>query len=274
MPRPSDPVSLGSPEFRTADHGGFLVTDAVFPPGLVLPPHFHDRAVVAVGLSGTWDSLIKGSPRVSQTGTLLTLPAGEPHGNRFSRAGARVLIIQPDQLARAETLRICGTVLTEINHFEAPHAHTIARRLASEIRYPESGSPFAIEALALELLGTAMEGTRRTSGQERPPLWLRRVVDYLQAHVLDPPDVAALTAISGVHRAHLARTFRRHHGMSMPAYLRRLRLDWAASRLATTDQPISEIALAAGFADQSHFTRAFRRHTGAPPGRFRCSTRH
>jgi AraC family transcriptional regulator len=272
--RPSDPVSLGSPRFRTADHGGFLVTDALFPAGLVLPPHFHDRAVVAVTLSGGWDSVMMGRPHPSTPGMLLTEPAGERHANHFGKAGARVLIIQPDQVARAETLRACGTVLTQINHLQAPHAQTIARRLSSEIRYPDSGSPFAIEALALELLGAAVEGTRRTSGHERPPLWLRRVVDYLQAHVLAPPDVAALTAISGVHPAHLARTFRRHHGMSVPAYLRRLRLDWAASRLATSDQSIAEIALAAGFADQSHFTRAFRRHTGAPPGRFRCSTRH
>jgi quercetin dioxygenase-like cupin family protein len=81
-------VSLGSARFRSADHGGFLVTDAAFPPGLVLPPHFHDRAVVAVGLSGAWDSVIKGSARSSKPGMLLTLPSGERHANRFSGAVA------------------------------------------------------------------------------------------------------------------------------------------------------------------------------------------
>ena len=128
MPRPSDPVSLGSPRFRTADHGGFLVTDASFPPGLVLPPHFHDRAVVAVTLSGGWDSVMMGRPHPSRPGMLLIEPAGERHANHFGTAGARVLIIQPDQIARAETLRKCGTMLTQINHFQAPHAQTIARR--------------------------------------------------------------------------------------------------------------------------------------------------
>ena len=67
--------------------------------------------------------------------------------------------------------------------------------------------------------------------------------------------------------------FRRHHGLSLPSYVRRLRLNWAAERIAVTDTPIAEIALASGFADQSHFTRAFHRQLGLPPARFRRRTR-
>lgn len=273
MRKTPDPVSLGSPRFRTADHGGFLVSDIWFPPGLELPPHYHDRTVVAVTLSGGWDSVMDGRPRASTPGMLLTEPAGQRHGNHFGRSGARVLIIQPDSVTRAETLRACGRLLTEINHVQAPLPHTLARRLSAEIRHPDATAPLAIEALALELLASAVRIEGRASGRGGPPLWLRRVIDYLQAHVLDPPDLATLTGIAGVHPAHLLRTFRRYQGLSLPSYARRLRLDWAAERLASTDAPIAEIALAAGFADQSHFTRAFRRQMGAPPARFRYSTR-
>ena len=273
MARRSDPVSLGSPRFRNADHGGFLVSDVWFPPGLVLEPHHHDRTVVAVTLGGGWDSVMGGRPRESTPGMLLTEPAGQRHGNHFGPAGARVLIVQPDPIARAETQRACGTLLTDINHVQAPLPHTLARRLSAEIRYPDATSPLAIEALALELLASAVRMEGRASGRRRPPLWLRWVIDYLQAHVLDPPDLATLTGIAGVHPGHLVRTFRRHQGLSVASYTRRLRLDWAAERLASTDTPIAEIALAAGFADQSHFTRAFRRQLGAPPASFRRSTR-
>jgi transcriptional regulator GlxA family with amidase domain len=74
-----------------------------------------------------------------------------------------------------------------------------------------------------------------------------------------------------VHPAHLTRVFRRYHGTSPGQYLRRLRLEWAADRLLTGPDPVSRVALQAGFADQAHFTRAFTRRWGLPPGRYRAS---
>ena len=69
--------------------------------------------------------------------------------------------------------------------------------------------------------------------------------------------------------AHVARAFRHAYGTSVTAYARTLRLEWATVAVATTDDPIMRIALEAGFADQSHFTRSFRRHHGITPGRYR-----
>jgi AraC family transcriptional regulator len=212
---------------------------------------------------------MSGRPRASTPGMLLTEPAGERHANHFGRSGARVLIIQPDPVARGETLRACGDLLGRVNHVKAAVPHALARRLSAEIRHPDTTSPLAIEALALELLAAAAQIEERAPTRGRPPRWLRSVVEYLQAHLLDTPDLAALTAIAGVHPAHLTRVFRRHLGQSMSSYLRRLRVNWAAERLASTDTPIADIAAAAGFADQSHFTREFHRQLGMPPGRYR-----
>ena len=54
----------------------------------------------------------------------------------------------------------------------------------------------------------------------------------------------------------------------------RLRLEWAAGQLQTTEDSLSAIAFKSGFSDQSHFTRAFKQHTGHPPGRFRVLTKN
>jgi AraC family transcriptional regulator len=216
---------------------------------------------------------MNGKPWASAPGMLLTEPAGERHANHFSRSGAQVLVIQPDPVTRAETLRACGTLLTRINHGQAAVSHALARRLAAEIRYRDAGSALAIEALALELLASAARFEERAPARGRPPLWLRNIVEYLQAHTLDAPDLSTLAAIAGVHPAHLVRVFRRHVRVSPAAYARRLRLNWAAERLAATNSPIAEIALAAGFADQSHFTRLFHRELGQPPARYRRSSR-
>jgi AraC family transcriptional regulator len=70
----------------------------------------------------------------------------------------------------------------------------------------------------------------------------------------------------------LARGFRKAYGRSVGAYLRWLRVARAARELAETDAPLAEIALAAGFADQSHFSNVFRRETGLSPSAFRRAT--
>ena len=60
---------------------------------------------------------------------------------------------------------------------------------------------------------------------------------------------------------------------SIGEYLRRLRIDRAAEQLATGSQPLAEIALAAGFADQSHFSNVFRRRVGMSPSAYRREVR-
>lgn len=103
----------------------------------------------------------------------------------------------------------------------------------------------------------------------RPPPWLRKARDLLHASFLDRLRAADVAAAVGVHPVLLARVFRAHTGVSIGDYVRTLRLDWAATRLSRSEAPLCEVALEAGFADQSHFTRAFKRHTGSTPLQFR-----
>ena len=66
---------------------------------------------------------------------------------------------------------------------------------------------------------------------------------------------------------HLARLFNSQMGIPPHAYLDSVRIR-QARRLLTLGRPILEVALATGFADQSHFTRRFKRTVGVPPGDF------
>lgn len=67
----------------------------------------------------------------------------------------------------------------------------------------------------------------------------------------------------------LARQFRWHYGCTVGTYVRRLRVQYAARQLAATRTPLSDVAIAAGFCDQSHLCRVFRQVTGTSPGEFR-----
>jgi AraC-like DNA-binding protein len=73
--------------------------------------------------------------------------------------------------------------------------------------------------------------------------------------------------------SHLARSFRLAYGDSLGGYARRLRLEWAATQLVRSEEPLAYLAAKAGFVDQSHFTRAFRCEFGLTPGRYRSAHR-
>jgi len=74
---------------------------------------------------------------------------------------------------------------------------------------------------------------------------------------------------AGVHPVHVARVFRRHHGCTAASHVRRLRVAWAQEQLLRPGASLAAVALAAGFSDQSQFSRAFRQVVGVSPARWR-----
>jgi AraC family transcriptional regulator len=86
-------------------------------------------------------------------------------------------------------------------------------------------------------------------------------------------SLTSLAEAIGIHPVYLASEFRRHYRRSIGAYVRRLRVDYACRQLTTTEAPLAEIALAAGFADQSHFSRTFKSHVGMTPLAYRRDAR-
>jgi AraC family transcriptional regulator len=266
------PVTLGSPRFDTRDLGALRVTDARFPPRAYLPPHEHERPIVAVILEGSWDERFSTRAHECLPATVLVEPAEERHDNRFHDAGARVLVIEPDP--REEALwRPCARLLGAATCFRDLTVAGLARRLAAEIERPDALTPLAMEGAALELLAVAARRPPLDGPGRRAPAWLRTVMAQLHDDVRRPPTLAELARTAGVHPAHLARVFRTQMGASLGAYARRLRLEWCAQQLAHGDQPLGTIAQRAGFADQSHFTRAFRQRFGVTPGAYREARR-
>jgi AraC-like DNA-binding protein len=105
------------------------------------------------------------------------------------------------------------------------------------------------------------------------PGWLKRVRETLQERFAEPLTLAAIAGEVDLHPCHVAREFRRRNGLSIGAYLRRVRTAHAARWLAQSGDAIADIALRAGFADQSHLGRVFQRSVGTTPARYRALTR-
>lgn len=267
------PVQMGATRSVQRDIGPLRLTHATFPAGARLDAHIHDRATFGVMLSGGFD-LRFASPALERrtyacdAGWTFTEPAGETHGNDVGPGGADVLVVQIDPESPDDTVApFRALLLDEIRHLRHARVELNARRMVRELERPDTLSDLALEALVLESLVHAARLVRAT-GRDEPP-WLRRAEDLVRDRFREALRIADVAEAVGVHPAHLASVFRDRHGLPLGAFIRRLRLEWSADRLTRSADSLSSIAYEAGFADQSHFTRAFKRFAGLPPGAYR-----
>ncbi|MBN1459307.1 MAG: helix-turn-helix transcriptional regulator [Armatimonadetes bacterium] len=94
---------------------------------------------------------------------------------------------------------------------------------------------------------------------------IQAALQFCDANFRRPITAKDVATAVGYSPSYLSRAFSRHLGRSISEHLRYLRMTTARHMLETTDLPIAEIALAIGYSDHSHFTRAFTRFTGTPP---------
>jgi transcriptional regulator GlxA family with amidase domain len=102
---------------------------------------------------------------------------------------------------------------------------------------------------------------------------MRRVREYMEVHLGESIDLSMLAGVAGLSVHHFARQFKQSIGVTPHHYLTKKRVERAQEMLAQTDLPLSEIAYATGFSDQSHLARHFRYMLGTTPREFRWSQR-
>jgi AraC family transcriptional regulator len=102
-----------------------------------------------------------------------------------------------------------------------------------------------------------------------PPARLRRVLDYMHAHLGEELSLHQLAAVVQLSPHHFAQRFKQSTGVAPYQYVLRQRLATARQWLAETPLSLAEISYRLGFASQAHFTTIFRKHVGATPGAYR-----
>ena len=134
--------------------------------------------------------------------------------------------------------------------------------------------PLGAEELAIEVVETVIgalnDGAPKPSA---PASWeARRVIEVLrliESQADEPLDLERMAALAGLSRYHFLRSFRRLVGTTPYRYLLRIRMARAARRLVTTRDPVTTIALEAGFGDISTFNARFRAIFGTTPSKYR-----
>ena len=250
---------------------GFCLKEFAQPPHRRLPWHDHHHASICFVVSGSYAERIRGEARECPPQAVVFKPAAERHADEFGRDGGTCLLIEiaPSRLATIEPF---SDITTRPGLFRTARLAGLGQRIYREFTGGDGLSPLAVEGLILELLVEASRaaGPEATHSQ---PKWLARARDLIHENVGQPLTLSSIAGEVGVHPAHLARSFRAHYHRPIGDYIRRLRIERAARELTDSSASIAEIGFRAGFFDQSHFSRVFRRHTAMSPAAFRASSR-
>ena len=192
------------------------------------------------------------------------------HKGRLVKADARAEVLLAEmgvQLNRSPRLRI-----------EA--LDTQAFRAASSAKLPFWLDAEWIEPVmeGSERLGTVVVIPARPARSEPyrsgglPAYKLRRIVEFIRAHIDQPIRLERLAAAITMSPFHFHRQFKRSTGTTPHRYILEMRMERARALLSESDLPLAEVAAQVGFADQSHFTSAFRRTTAMTPRTYRNAT--
>jgi len=236
-----------------------------YAPGERHARHAHAYTNVSLVLAGALVERVGRTEEYASALSVVVKPAGTEHADVFGPAGATLLqLLVPGECVvhSADRWRWMRSFAT------ARWMLRIAARSADDAGDNDDNddNDDTSDALA-ECLGT-LDGTS-TEQPERAPQWLQRVRERIADECTVRVRVSDLARDAGVHPVHLTRQFRRYYGTSVVGCVQLHRVRRAADALAGSSAPISHVALSAGFADQSHLTRVFKRGLGVTPGAFR-----
>lgn len=167
--------------------------------------------------------------------------------------------------------------LRDILNVEDPVLTQGVEALQREVHAPGLGGSLYAEAVAAQLALHLVRHYAESEFKDRSGGGLfsapqrRLLLEYIEAHLHEPLSLVSLAEVLGLGLATFTRRFRASFGQPPHAYLLDLRVLRARQRVAGTPRPLKDIALACGFADQAHMTRAFRARYGLTPGMLRTA---
>jgi AraC-like DNA-binding protein len=235
--------------------------------------HFHEEYAIGVIDSGCQAFVYDRGRRLDMPGGSVALIApgvvhagwpGVEEGWRYRMMYPAATVIEE---AAREIFGVGPVPIFDRPVVSDPHLQVLLGRLHDASHEPDSG-PMELETLTLAAVRQAFE---RHAGRRPPTLSARdahgmtAMRDLIESRFNEPLTLAELSEAAGLSRFHALRQFRTRFGLPPHAYLLQLRVRRARD-LVLAGGALADIAVAVGFADQAHMTRAFRRTLGYTPG--------
>jgi AraC-like DNA-binding protein len=270
------------PQVKVWQLQGFEGLEANRSDGVTLPfqKQYLEHYLFAVGLGGVSEVTYRGEKtilsRVPQQGIFQqhqpgeTLAARPLNGQSFTYRFVRISSTQLQTLLGADgAFPYFPKLLTDDTRLNG----ALAARFLSLFRALEGdASRLERESLLLDLLSAVIRNCadnpppQRRAGKEHRAVALTK--DFLSEHFGEDITLDKLAALAGFSKSYLLEVFKRHVGISPHNYLTCVRVDHT-KRLLCQGLPISQVAYDAGFVDQSHLNRLFKKYVFVTPGRYR-----
>jgi AraC family transcriptional regulator len=218
-------------------------------------------------------------------GTVAVVPAGTPSRRQWrGRMGSLHVFLEPNLVTRVAAeefgLDTARWAVPPLDFLDRLQLRAAMLAVEAELTAGGLGGPLAAESLAnllaVHLIRHVSAPRRLERGRDGvlPRGRLRAVVEYIEEHLDGCPTLAQLAAVVRLNPYHFARQFKAATGLPPHQYVILRRVERAKQLLqAGTDLSLAEVALRAGFSDQSQFSRHFKRLVGVTPGQFRTPSR-
>lgn len=249
----------------------FELSEIIYAPHFTVARHSHELAQFCLVRDGAFTERYGRKTRDVKPLTLIVRPSGETHEHSFHSTGSRCFVIEM-RPAWLERVAQHGLTLDDSTDFSGGITVWLARRLYDEFYRADGASSCVIEGLMLEIMAETSRRPVKTSSR-KPPTWLKQVEELIETHLTNTLTLNGIADSVDVHPVHLARVFRRNYGCTIGEHIRKLRIESACRQLSMTNTPIADIAAAAGFYDQSHFSRNFKVTIGVTPSQYRAAFR-
>ena len=239
-----------------------------FKPKTILPDHVHARPYFCCILKGSYAG--KYGSKFQEGGPTETVfrPAGETHSVRFNNEVATHVLVIEFTLSFLRRIAEHRCLPDVSSNFASGNLTWLAKRLWSEYLLGDSCSSLAVEGILLEMLAHVTR--QHAPGVQRVPTWLTQVKRQIEESCEQGLSVGVLATTADVHPVYLVTAFKKAFRTTPGEFQRQMRIRKAEQLMSKApDLPLSEVALATGFFDQSHFSRAFRQVTGFTPSSFR-----
>ncbi|MFC3941552.1 AraC family transcriptional regulator [Pseudomonas gingeri NCPPB 3146 = LMG 5327] len=241
--------------------------------------HFpvHEHSSFAIGLIelGAMDHIESKTKRILMpAGSVCVVNPGDIHGGGHTTEAGwqyRMMYIQPADMSAIVTNEH-GVISEKLPNFDSPIIidNETYQALRSAHLTSESPDTSRLEKTsrlthALNLM-TSRHGNfgRNTKHSVILPKAIKRSREFIDAHITLNPSLQEIAEVAGLSPSHLLRTFRDAVGLTPHAYLMQRRIEMAR-HLLVKGEAMRSVAILAGFCDQAHFTREFRRFYGTTP---------